>query len=261
MKATHSSYITQFLSYVQEIEQNMAEAKSNIEFLQVLNKPCEDLNTVESPAEIPEKLPLILNLVRVIWTNSPYYNSKAKITTLCKELSNQIILLCTKYIKIDEILDGKTRMGIKMFETCIECCVKYKHIYFGVGNIFLSCITIVYFIIKNIIFQMSKLHSERSHIEWDLNMAQIFNHIDSFAKRCYDMIEICEAMIVFGRLDETENIIKPLFHTSKGMVFEAMCDKTEKWLHDSIKDIKKVFPIFIFVLNLQYMYLFVQTGF
>lgn len=132
LKAAHSSYITQFLSYVEEIEANMAEAKSNIEFLQVLNAPCEDLSNVASPEEIPDRLPLILNLIRIIWTNSPCYNTNEKIATLCKNLSNQIILLCTKYVKLEEILSGKTRMGIKMLQTCIDCCVKYKHIYYGV---------------------------------------------------------------------------------------------------------------------------------
>lgn len=87
---------------------------------------------------------------------------------------------------------------------------------------------------------MSKLHSERSQIPWLLNTSHIFNHIDSFSKRCYDMIEICEAMIVFGRLDESEEIPKPQLHTSKGLVFEAMIDKTETWLQESIDDIKKV---------------------
>lgn len=127
--AAHSSYIGQFLSYNKEIHENMVEAKSNIEFLQILNNPCEDLNEVNSPKEIPDKLPLILNLIRVIWTNSPYYKTKEKITGLCRLLSNQIIKLCLKYVKLKEILEGDTRNGIKQLETCINCCMQYKHIY------------------------------------------------------------------------------------------------------------------------------------
>lgn len=87
---------------------------------------------------------------------------------------------------------------------------------------------------------MAQLHAQRSGYPWDLNTGHIFNHVDSFAKRCYDMIEICEAMIVFGRLDETEEIPRPQLHTSKGLVFEAMVEKTENWLHESIENIKKV---------------------
>lgn len=38
-------------------------------------EPCNQLETVESVSEIPERIPDILSLFRVIWNNSPYYNS------------------------------------------------------------------------------------------------------------------------------------------------------------------------------------------
>lgn len=87
---------------------------------------------------------------------------------------------------------------------------------------------------------MATLHAERSGVDWDLDESHIFNQINSFAKRCYDMIEICEAMIIFGRMDETETISKPFFHTSKGIVFESMVEKCESFLADSLVDIKRV---------------------
>lgn len=88
---------------------------------------------------------------------------------------------------------------------------------------------------------MATLHAEKSGIPWDLNTGHIFNHIDSFAKRCYDMIEICEAMIVFARMDEKEDIPKPHLYTSKGVVFEAMAEKCEKLLNEGLAEIKEVF--------------------
>lgn len=88
---------------------------------------------------------------------------------------------------------------------------------------------------------MAEAHSENSSRPWQLNNAHIFNHVDSFVQRCYDMIEVCECMITFGRFDETEEIPKPLFGTSKGQMYEQMCDKVERLFIESLDELEKVF--------------------
>lgn len=118
------------MKFVDEIDQNMIEAKSNIEHLQILIEPCKELRVCASPNELPDKIPYILNLIRVIWNNSPYYNTKDKITTICRELTNEIIHYCTDFITLGDIFEGKTKKGIQMLESCIECCINYKYIYF-----------------------------------------------------------------------------------------------------------------------------------
>jgi dynein heavy chain len=53
----------------------MQEAKSNIEFLQILKEPCDELETT-SPADMPKIIPTLLQAVRIIWVNSPYFNTR-----------------------------------------------------------------------------------------------------------------------------------------------------------------------------------------
>jgi len=50
--------------------------------------------------------------------------------------------------------------------------------------------------------QMASAHTKNSDKPWDLDKPTIFNHVDSFVQRCDDMIDVCDAMIVFGRLVE-----------------------------------------------------------
>lgn len=108
--------------------------------------------------------------------------------------------------------------------------------------------------------QMAEAHSENSANPWYLNNSQIFNHLDSFVQRCYDMIEVCECMITFGRLDETEHIPKPMFGTSKGKIYEAMCEKAEKLFFEAIEDIERVhlftgcFHLLCTYLNILYIF-------
>lgn len=48
-------------------------------------------------------------------------------------------------------------------------------------------------------FQIAEVHNSVTHKPWDLNVENIFRHIDIFIGRCHDMIEICQAMIDFAR--------------------------------------------------------------
>jgi dynein heavy chain len=58
-----------------KLQEGMREAKSNIEFLQILKEPCDKLDETTSP-DIPKIIPELLQTVRIIWVNSPYYNTR-----------------------------------------------------------------------------------------------------------------------------------------------------------------------------------------
>lgn len=223
-----SLHVRQFLTLIEEIERNLKEAKSNIEYLQVFEKLCADLSQAETPADIPEKIPAILNAFRFIWLHSPFYNTNEKITSLCRLLSNQIILQCTDFIHLHVIFkDKQSRKGIQMFQTCIDCLMKY---------------------IKTYVL-ISEAHTELGQKPWILDKNKIFNQIDSFIQRCKDMIDVCEAMITFGRHDETDVIPKPKFGGARGREFENYCDKIEDMFKESLEDIEKVSHMILNVQN------------
>lgn len=135
-----STYVRQFRALTEQIIRNVEESKSNIEYLNILEQPCQDLENTQLPMNFPAKIPKILHLIRYIWLNSPYYNTKEKITQLCRSLSNQLILQCQKYIDLDEVFVKKnTRKPIQMFETCIECMMNYIKTYVRViMNLFIQ---------------------------------------------------------------------------------------------------------------------------
>ncbi|XP_031338901.1 dynein heavy chain 2, axonemal-like isoform X2 [Photinus pyralis] len=213
-----STHVTQFMILIEDIHHSLREAKSNIEYLQVITQPCADLMEKQSPAEIPRNLVEILNLFRFIWEQSPFYNSRRKITALCRALSNQIILQCKKFTNLDVVFKEKhSRAAIIMFQTCIDCCVEYTRIYTAV----------------------SETHIKYSQTHWNLDKAPIFNHIDTFIQRCKDMIEICEAMITFGRFDEKESIPIPRLGGTRGVEFETWCVRIENMFQESLNYIEE----------------------
>ncbi|XP_076240945.1 dynein heavy chain 2, axonemal kl-2 [Calliopsis andreniformis] len=214
---THSTYLRQFLTLKDEIENGVKEAKSNIEFLRVVEADAIELNKCTVPSCIEPRLMRTIHLFRTIWLNSPYYNSQERIENLFKALSNQIIVLSRNYVDLKELFAGKTRKSMEKFKECVEACEIYKSTY----------------------QQIADAHNNLTHMPWDLNVDNIFRHIDIFIGRCHDMIEICHAMIDFARMDETTEILRPMFSGTKGKEHERVCQKIERLFHEALQRIEQ----------------------
>lgn len=194
----------------------LCKTKSNIKYLKLLVQPCNDLSIVESVSEIPIHLQRIIHLIRIIWTESEAFNTIEKITQLCTYLGNQIITICQAKLDVKQIFKGNSRNGIKIANMSIDSCIAFKLIYENVKT----------------------FHENREEIKkfpWTLNNTIIFNQIDTFIQRLHDLINICNAMIVFGRYDETTRIPSPLLD---GENFQNICQEVEKQFKAGFKEIR-----------------------
>ncbi|XP_055836500.1 dynein axonemal heavy chain 2 isoform X2 [Episyrphus balteatus] len=218
LRIAQSVYIKQMEELIQECDSELIESKSNVKYLQLLVKPSQMLENAKSPAEIPTMLPRFIHLIRFIWLNSEYYNKPELITGLFRNLSNQIIQFCTSQTNIDKILDGHPRFGIQMCNMSIECCLSYKAIF------------------KEILKQYE---GNDKTLGRGLDEAMIFNHVNAFEERLHDLIDICQSMIVFGRLDETEVIPKPLFGGTRGSYFERKSENVESNFMKILETLRK----------------------
>lgn len=131
--AAQSTYVRQFQMLKEEIEHGIAEAKSNIEFLSILKDPCAELKTCATPASVAQYLPKMMHLFRTIWLNSPYYNTRERLSNLFGAFSNQVIVMCKGFIDLAEVFAGKTRKTMKILDDCIKLCENYKTLYYKVS--------------------------------------------------------------------------------------------------------------------------------
>ncbi|KTG40923.1 hypothetical protein cypCar_00000642, partial [Cyprinus carpio] len=76
-----STYIPLFCKLAKQIQDSALQAQSDVSFPSLLKESCEELAQLK-PLEIAPKLAHILDLIRVIWVNSSYYNSCDSITSL-----------------------------------------------------------------------------------------------------------------------------------------------------------------------------------
>ncbi|KAL6420158.1 hypothetical protein ACFW04_014096 [Cataglyphis niger] len=211
LENVHSPSVDSFQHLILQLHEGLEQAASNVEYLKVLSEACNDL---KCPNEIEESITKILLLILFIWTECPFYNISHNIEILCKTISTQIVRQCKNYVDLQAILEGDAKNGINLLQKCISCCETYRTIY-------------------------NKVTSITTHIEsnrdWQINEQLVFKHVDTFTQRCYDVIEICNALIVFGRRNKVGIIGGP-----KGTEHEDYCRRIENLFYENLEEVKLV---------------------
>jgi dynein heavy chain len=133
-----SSYIGSFVRLAKQIQDESRQAENNLKFLLVLKDPCHELADCKPP-EVGKLLQRILSIIRVIWVNSEYYNTKDRLTAMFRKLSNEIIRRCSASVNLDKIFDGHVTSSKKALHECIDCCSNWKDMYMNVRLKFFLC--------------------------------------------------------------------------------------------------------------------------
>ena len=187
-----SSYVRPFKKLAIQIVLGSKQAQSNLMFLNLLIKPCENLLKT-SPKHIPNLLDEIIMIIRVIWTDSEFYNTREKLTGLFKKLSNGIIKICKNDIELSKIKTGFINTAMETLNECIKCLTVYKQKYkFS-----------------------QRVHHKLSDIPWVLDQNKIFAEVDAFIQRGKDLLEVCECQKHFARWIDGTRENSPVFHGSE----------------------------------------------
>ncbi|XP_040308873.1 dynein axonemal heavy chain 2 [Herpailurus yagouaroundi] len=80
-----SSYLAPFMKLAQQIQDGFQQAQSNLTFLSILKEPYQELAYMQ-PKDISSKLPKLISLIRIIWVNSPHYNTRERLTSLFRKV-------------------------------------------------------------------------------------------------------------------------------------------------------------------------------
>lgn len=183
LTAANSSYLTPFISLSKTIEDGSSEAQNNLKFLATLAGPCERL-AAATPKEIPAILPEILNLIRIIWSASKFYNTDERLTGLLRKVSNQIIIQCSAQISLQEIFDGDVEASMEQLKESIACGKSWHQAYD-------KCVASI--------AKDPYLSSRHRCWDFDASTHGIFAQIDAFVQRCHNLMEVCEGQMQFAR--------------------------------------------------------------
>jgi dynein heavy chain len=93
LSAAKSTYLINFSALATQIKEGMAEAQSNVKFLSTLRDSCT-LLAKSDISKIADHLPHVMDLVRLIWIHSPFYNTRERITALLQKVRRDVPLSC-----------------------------------------------------------------------------------------------------------------------------------------------------------------------
>ncbi|GFS78551.1 dynein heavy chain 2, axonemal, partial [Nephila pilipes] len=121
------SYI-KFMEVSNQLQNEFYVAQSNIKFLSILKTSCRDIES-SLLSEIPEHLSRLLDLVRIIWNNSPYFKKQNEISNLLCKVNNFVIKVVSHYIPMEEIFQNRTSEQKQNLLDVISCCNKWIKIF------------------------------------------------------------------------------------------------------------------------------------
>ncbi|XP_031208338.1 dynein heavy chain 2, axonemal isoform X2 [Mastomys coucha] len=212
-----SSYLTPFRKLAQQIQDGSRQAQSNLTFLSILREPYQELAFMK-PKDISDKLPKLISLIRIIWVNSPHYNTRERLTSLFRKMSNEIIRLCCHSISLDRIFEGYVTSSKTDLQGCISCCHAWKEHY----------------------LRAVQMHTQFSNRGWVLDQTSIFAQVDAFVQRCKDLIEVCECQYHFARWEDGKQGPLPCFFGAQGPQITRNLLEIEDIFHKNLQTLRAV---------------------
>lgn len=203
LRKNQSVFVKPLEEFIVLIEKEIEQTINNIGYLKLLIEPCKEISDAQSPADIPMKLAKVIHIIRYIWLNSKYYNSSDDIIKLYRFVGNQIIKFCCEKINVSGIFNGDALNQIKLANLSIDCCLYYRAIY----------------------QKATEPYKNANADPWILNESMIFNYIETFIRRLYDFIEICEGIHIFGK--QPDDFISLEFDGDRGFEFQKTCENIE----------------------------------
>lgn len=209
--AAKSLYVTQFDTIGSRIKEGMVQADSNYRFL----SPLRDCMTTLSKSELKDMaalFPKLIDHVRIIWTNSPHFNTRDQITGLFQKISNAVVMRCREGASLDEVFSGNVFTAISTLKDAISACESWQSTYSF----------------------KKEVHEAHSDKPWQISHSSIFAQVDAFVQRCKNLLEVCEGQIHFGRKEGAGTRPLPCLGGSKGSEVQASLQGIEQLFQASL---------------------------
>ncbi|XP_052864637.1 dynein axonemal heavy chain 2-like [Anopheles cruzii] len=216
LELAQSLYIKHLRDVLADLDKEIEIAESNIPFLKLLVDPCFAIGTLETADDFCSQLIYVMHIIRFIGEDSSFLNKDESMTKLFLYLSNEIVSCCMLGIDVDCILAGAPRYGIDVCKMKINCCESYKIIY------------------------EEMLEHFKGEFTWNLDYAAIFNRINAFLQRLRDIVEVCDAMLIFGKYADGTAYTSYRFFCNNADEFERRCEQVEKVFHDALEKVESV---------------------
>ncbi|KAM6897526.1 dynein beta chain, ciliary-like [Xenentodon cancila] len=119
LEAVESSYFPAFMNMQQDILAALEEAEDISMYLKPLECLFEEMENMEFP-DVKSQIRPLMHTVCLIWANSRYYNTPARLVVLLQEICNLLIQQAQVYLAPEEVLKGELPASLLKVEKSLE---------------------------------------------------------------------------------------------------------------------------------------------
>uniref|UniRef100_A0AAQ5YU21 Dynein axonemal heavy chain 17 n=1 Tax=Amphiprion ocellaris TaxID=80972 RepID=A0AAQ5YU21_AMPOC len=128
LDAVESSYSPAFTNMQQDVLAALEEAKDICTYLRPLQCLFEDMENVEFP-DVKGQIGPLMHTVCLVWANSRYYNTPARLIVLLQETCNLLIQQARMYLVPEEVLRGEVSECLMKVQTSLEVLQLFRSTY------------------------------------------------------------------------------------------------------------------------------------
>ncbi|XP_029978186.1 dynein axonemal heavy chain 9 [Sphaeramia orbicularis] len=128
LEAVESSYYPAFMNMLQDVREALEESEDICIYLKPLERLFEDMENVEFP-DVRVQIGPLMHTVCLVWANSRYYNTPARLIVLLQETSNLLIQQACGYLVPEEILRGEVAESLLKVQTSLDILQLFKNTY------------------------------------------------------------------------------------------------------------------------------------
>ncbi|KAM7382161.1 hypothetical protein PAMA_012837 [Pampus argenteus] len=119
LEAVESSYSPAFSNILQDVLAALEEAKDICTYLKPLQRLFEDMESAEF-SDVRGQIGPLMHTVCLVWANSRYYNTPARLIVLLQETCNLLIQQAQVYVVPEEVLRGEVSESLLKVQTSLE---------------------------------------------------------------------------------------------------------------------------------------------
>ncbi|CDQ78911.1 unnamed protein product [Oncorhynchus mykiss] len=212
LDAMESSYYPAFKDMLQDVLAALEEAKDICTYLRPLQRLFEDLENVEFP-EVKGQIGPLMHIVCLVWSNSRYYNTPARLIVLLQETCNLLIQQARVYLSPEEVLKGDVSESLRKVQTSLDI---------------LNTFRLTYEEKRASLGQYQR--KGREVRPWDFHPLMVFSGLDRFIDRVKTIEDVLLTAVDLLKLEKVE------FGGIRGRALSQQV----LWLHQEFLDTYKV---------------------
>ncbi|KAA0725373.1 Dynein heavy chain 9, axonemal [Triplophysa tibetana] len=211
--AMDSIYYPAFEKMLQDVVGARNEAREISVFLKPIERLVEDLENVEFN-EVKGRIAPLMHTMCLIWANSKYYNTPARVIVLLQEICNLLIQQAQSYLNPEDILKGDVMESLSRVQIAIDVLTHFKNTY------------------EEQKANLSQFRKNEKEVKpWDFSPLMVFAGLDHFMKRLRTIETLLLTVVDMMKLEKLEF----------GGIQGKSLSQQIQWLHEEFLETYKVF--------------------